>query len=235
MAWSARYNAAMSPKRRWTLLIVAAMLCFGVGVWFATAPGPGNGSAREERATDPASAPPKPTKATVARGFKPGSRTVVTGAARPNPSPASARTAAEGVETTGPDDVQPPETPAASGPVDKREGSPADSAAIMAKLQEKIAKLRPDISECIGGWMELDPGLAGEVEIGFQLEHDGLTQAWVEDHSDVPFGPRSCFGAAIAAADWSGVGEEPLEVTLRFGFSADDPTGLGAVDGEPGP
>lgn len=235
MAWSARYNAAMSPKRRWTLLIVAAMLCFGVGVWFATAPGPGNGSARGERSTDPAPAPPKPTKATAARGFKPGSRTVVTGPSPATRSPVVAGSAAADAGMPVPADEPPTDAPAAPGPVDKREGSRADSAAIMAKLQEKIAKLRPDIAECIGGWMELDPGLAGEVEIGFQLEHDGLTQAWVEDHSDVPFGPRSCFGAAIAAADWSGVGEEPLEVTLRFGFSAEDPTGLGAVDGEPGP
>ncbi len=206
----------MSPSWRWALLIVTALLCFGVGVWFATAPKLGGGSGLGEG---------RKSNTTIARDFKPGSRTVVAGPSTPAQRPAVARS------------VEPVEgKPAASsGPVDKREGTHADSAAIMAALQEKIAKLRPDISECIGGWMELDPGLAGEVEIGFQLEHDGLTEAWVVDHSDVPFGPRSCFGAAIAAADWSGVGDEPLEVTLRFGFSPEDPTGLGAADGEPGP
>ncbi len=225
----------MSPNVRWALLIVAAMLCFGAGVWLATAPGPGSSNAPPAGAPEPAAATQNPPKATVDRGFKAGSRTVVTGSPPVARGAGSSGSAAAEAGAPGVDDAPLLDAPPASGPVDKRDGSPADGAAIMAKLQEKIAKLRPDISECIGAWMELDPGLAGEVEIGFQLEHDGLTAAWVEDHSDVPFGPRSCFGAAIAAADWSGVGEDPLEVTLRFGFSPEDPTGLGAVDGEPGP
>lgn len=117
------------------------------------------------------------------------------------------------------------EAPASPGLVDRREGAHKDGTAVMSDLQARLDVARADIEACVGEWTELDPGLAGQVNLGFSLDESGLTHVWVVDHSDVPFGPRSCFGTAIAAVDWAGITPEPVEVTLRFDFDAENPGG----------
>ena len=69
--------------------------------------------------------------------------------------------------------------------------------------------------------MALDPDLEGQVNIGFQLNADGLQDAYVVDHSDVPLGPLSCFAAAVGEVDWAGVTADPLEVTFPFTFNSE--------------
>ena len=55
------------------------------------------------------------------------------------------------------------------------------------------------------------------------ITRDGLQQAAVVDHTDVPLGPLSCFSAAIDTVDWSGVTSEPVEITFPFQIAPEDP------------
>jgi len=145
------------------------------------------------------------------------------------PAPVGSATppAASGAPETP--NAAPDEPPADDPPpgqlLDRREGDHRDGAALMADLQSRLDVARDDITACVGQWTALDPGLAGEVNLGFQLDASGLTDVWVVDQTDVPFGPKSCFGTAIAAVDWSGITPAPVEVTLNFSFDADHPGG----------
>ncbi len=209
-------------------LLALAALCFLLAAWVGF------------RLTAPP--PPAPLHATT---WKPGAR-----ASLPRPEPAARRSpAAEGAgtgpaapapaavpppaeaEAPPPSDAPPaaPDAPADDPPpgqlLDRREGDHRDGAALMADLQARLDVARDDITACVGQWTALDPGLAGEVNLGFQLDATGLTDVWVVDQTDVPFGPKSCFGTAIAAVDWSGITPAPVEVTLNFSFDADHPGG----------
>ena len=135
------------------------------------------------------------------------------------------------VPTAGTKDVPVPAAagtdpaPANIGPVDRRENPSGDPAALQAAIRGRMDAVGDDIGACLGEWMALDPTLAGKVNVGFQLDATGLTDAWIVDHSDVPLGPLSCFGSAVYGVDWSGVTTEPLEVTFPFTFSPDAPAG----------
>lgn len=109
--------------------------------------------------------------------------------------------------------------PALSGPIDGRENPPADGGATAEAIEGKMDEVTDEIAACLGEWMALDPSLEGKVNMGFQIGPEGLTDAWVDDHTDVPFGPLSCFGTAIYSADWTGVSAEPVEVTFPFVFT----------------
>jgi hypothetical protein len=158
------------------------------------------------------------------------------GAATPLPAiapaaPRAARTAKPGARTPVPRVVQnvapaavpaatPSPAPTPTGPVDRRENPPPGAEATRAAIMARMDDVSDEIAVCLDGWMALDPGLEGKVNMGFRLDADGLQEAWVADHSDVPFGPLSCFGAAIDGVDWAGVTAEPLEVTFPFTFTA---------------
>lgn len=107
--------------------------------------------------------------------------------------------------------------------LDRREGDHPDAKEMMAELQSRLDVARADIDRCVREWTTLDPGIAGEVNLGFQLDADGLTEVWVLDQTEVPFGPRTCFGSAIAAIDWAGISAEPVEVTLNFDVGGETP------------
>ena len=78
-----------------------------------------------------------------------------------------------------------------------------------------------EIEACLDDWREDDPELSGEVSMRFGVDANGLQEAWIEDHTDVPLGPLSCFGTAVAAIDWSGVTQEPVEISTRYAFDGD--------------
>lgn len=107
-----------------------------------------------------------------------------------------------------------------AGPIDRRRPDQQDGGGLQASIKQMMDYASEDIERCISDWAAVDPNLAGEVVIGFQFDKDGLTSAWVTDHSDVPAGPRSCFAAAVYDIDWSGLTDEPVEVTWPFSFSA---------------
>jgi len=206
-------------------LLALAALCFLLAAWVGF------------RLTAPPA--PAPLHATT---WKPGARASLPrperAAAKPTapapmpvepPAPVGSATppAASGAPETP--NAAPDEPPADDPPpgqlLDRREGDHRDGAALMADLQSRLDVARDDITACVGQWTALDPGLAGEVNLGFQLDASGLTDVWVVDQTDVPFGPKSCFGTAIAAVDWSGITPAPVEVTLNFSFDADHPGG----------
>ena len=105
------------------------------------------------------------------------------------------------------------------GPVDRRENPPQNGGPTAQAIRSKMDEVTDEMAECLGEWMALDPSLEGKVSMGFRIGPDGLQDAWVVDHTDVPFGPLSCFGSAIYSADWTGVSAEPVEVTFPFVFT----------------
>ena len=138
---------------------------------------------------------------------------------RENSAPASPPAGSQGQVSDDP--AMGSDPPAPSGPVDRREHPPADAEQVRAAIMERMEDVSQDISSCLGEWMALDPDLEGQVNIGFQLNADGLQDAYVVDHSDVPLGPLSCFAAAVGEVDWAGVTADPLEVTFPFTFSSE--------------
>ena len=113
----------------------------------------------------------------------------------------------------------------AVGPTDRREPAPENGWTAMAAIKGKMDEVTDDIAACLGEWMAIDPSLEGKVSMGFRLGPEGLQEAWVVDHTDVPFGPLSCFGTAVDSADWSGVTEKPIEVTFPFVFTQGNDAG----------
>ncbi|MCA9693841.1 MAG: hypothetical protein KC636_29915 [Myxococcales bacterium] len=109
------------------------------------------------------------------------------------------------------------------GPLkDRREDPKGDPEELQRHLQAGLELVRDDIEECLAAWSELDPALTGEVMIGFDVSPEGLTNAWIEEHSDVPAGPLSCFGSAVYEVDWSGITEEPVMITSSFEYRVHD-------------
>ena len=211
----------MSIRRALSLglgLIALALLVWAL--WPATPPPPA-----------PAAPPEAPAASRHGRTYKSGARTSLPRRASPAPSAPSPspETAGEAASrpSTPPSQAQvandPVEAgePAPSGPVDRREHPPADAEQVRAAIMDRMEDVSEDISSCLGAWMALDPDLEGQVNIGFQLNADGLEDAYVLDHSDVPLGPLSCFAAAVGEVDWAGVTADPLEVTFPFTFNSE--------------
>ena len=101
--------------------------------------------------------------------------------------------------------------------MDKR-GGPDDAAGrqLVDDIKAGMELVADDIEACIDDWAELNPGLNGRVDVGFRIGPEGLTEAWIVDHQDVPAGPLTCFSAAVWEVDWADITEEPLEVTFPF-------------------
>jgi hypothetical protein len=113
-----------------------------------------------------------------------------------------------------------PEPAPPPGPIDRREDPGPDAEKVRAAIMSRMDAVRADIGTCLDDWSALDPGLEGQVNLAFQLGPEGLQDAWVNDHTDVPFGPLSCFSSAVYGQDWTGVTSTPLEVTMPFTFTA---------------
>ncbi|MDP2316630.1 MAG: hypothetical protein Q8P41_27295 [Pseudomonadota bacterium] len=200
-----------SPQRLLVAVGVLALLAFVVWVaWPARTP--------ETTATGDA-APTEAGTPRAARTARPGARTKVPRVVR-NVAPTAVPTPTPGSATEPSAATPPAPTAATGGPIDRRENPPADAEATRAAIVSRMAEVNDEISACLDGWAALDPGLAGSVSMAFQLDASGLEDAWVVDHSDVPFGPLSCFGSAIGGIDWTGVTSEPLEVTFPFQFDS---------------
>jgi hypothetical protein len=215
----------MSPTVRRAL--VPGLVLLAVAVWFAWPRGsssPGGTAGPADGGSASGRGPSGAAGHTSAGTYKPGSRTrvpkvvrnVASTAVTPTPSQPSA---------PAPEPAAPAVT---DGPIDRRENPPADSAETARAIKAKMDDVSDDIAECLDGWMTVDPSLQGKVNVAFRIDADGLQDAWIMDHTDVPFGPLTCFGTAIYDVDWAGVSKEPLEVTFPFTFDAGAP-----ADGSP--
>jgi len=108
------------------------------------------------------------------------------------------------------------------GLTDRRPDAPRDGAQVLAEIQAGMEELRDDITGCLNAWQVVTPDLEGSVGLAFQLSPGGLTDAWVTDHDEVPFGPLTCFSGAVYDVDWSGITDSPVEVTFSFDLEPDE-------------
>lgn len=99
---------------------------------------------------------------------------------------------------------------------DRREQLPDDAEWAAAGIQLGLATVSDAIEQCLSDWSEALPELEGSVMVGFEIDQDGLQEAWIEDVDAVPEGPLDCFGDAVHSLDWAGVTENPLQITTRF-------------------
>lgn len=86
---------------------------------------------------------------------------------------------------------------------------------------DQMDVVRAAILPCVTRWSEVEPTVAGAVTLAFQLDADGLTDVWIQDHAAVPDALLSCFADAVYASDWAGISREPLQVTWPFQVSDD--------------
>jgi len=99
---------------------------------------------------------------------------------------------------------------------------PLDGEALVAAIQEAAAnEVVPRIQDCLHMWWMLDPKLSGTVVVGLQLGPEGLGASWIQDHSEVPLGPLTCFGSVLAETGWPWAAEE-TEVHFPFVFDAEE-------------
>lgn len=192
-------------------LLVLALLAVlaGLALWPDEEPPPAEATAPVKGSADPAAPPLEPEASPTGPTRQQGGRTYAPGQ----------RTPLRRATTTSSPSASAPADEPAPGIQDKRPGASQGSSTLEA-IQDRVGLVEDDIQVCLGQWMELDPDLEGRVVVGFQLDADGLQDAWIADHSEVPFGPLSCFSAAVYEVDWSGVSEDPVEVTFPFEFDA---------------
>ena len=147
------------------------------------------------------------------------------------PHPSAARAAPSGaapVAAAAPVAVPPPSAakPASEAPaaahgqmVDRREDAPPDAAAVREALVDQMDVVKAAVLPCVTQWTAVEAGVAGAVTLAFQLDADGLTDVWIQDHAAVPDTLLSCFSDAVYASDWAGISREPLQVTWPFEVS----------------
>ena len=61
-----------------------------------------------------------------------------------------------------------------------------------------------------------EPARTGQVKVAFQLDQDGITDAWVYEPADVPAATLDCLANAVNAEDWSDLVENPAEITRVY-------------------
>lgn len=99
---------------------------------------------------------------------------------------------------------------------DKRERPGPRAKEELEILQYGLETIDEDIEACLASWKEAEPALTGKLMIAFRIDAGGLTEAWVAEHDDIPFGPRTCFANAVHGVDWSHIVDRPVELTQRY-------------------
>lgn len=112
-------------------------------------------------------------------------------------------------------------TPPASGGTTEAAKEVAEDPSV-SLIRQTAQDIGPDIHTCLEAWWKIDPTLQGKVVVSFDLNPSGLTDVWIEEHSEVPLGPLSCFSSGVYGADWSGIVEEDTQVTMPFTFTIVD-------------
>ena len=107
------------------------------------------------------------------------------------------------------------------GPIDRRENPKGDADQLREDIMGGMELVQDDVADCIQSWIDAGEKVDGKVNIGFQIDQDGLQDAWVTDVEAIPDGPKSCFASAIYGVDWSGISEEPIEITFPFTVRAE--------------
>ena len=122
-------------------------------------------------------------------------------------------------------DGAPPATEVPAGPMEVDEADveipePLSGEALVAAIQATVSnEVHPRVKDCLHMWWMLDPKLSGRVVVGLQLGPEGLGASWIQDHSEVPLGPLTCFGSVLTETQWPWASEE-TEVHFPFLFDA---------------
>ena len=70
-----------------------------------------------------------------------------------------------------------------------------------------------------------DPGIQGMVELEYVIDEGGLKEAFVVDHTEVPFGQLSCFATALYRTAWPASAEGEVVISQPIIFSPDEKQG----------
>lgn len=94
-------------------------------------------------------------------------------------------------------------------------------------LRQAIAQtMRDDVTEdilfCLEVWWMKDPGIQGVVELEYVIDEQGLREAFVVDHTDVPFGQLTCFATALYRTAWPASVEGEVVISQPIIFSPDE-------------
>lgn len=109
------------------------------------------------------------------------------------------------------------------GPKDKRPGPRRpDSDALKKALFQRLDQALDAAQTCLDAWSEQDDSLDAGVMLAFGLDDRGLQQVWIMDREGVPAGPLACIANSVYPIDWSGVTNEPLEVTVPIKYQPRD-------------
>lgn len=195
--------------------VVVAVLFAVLAAWWVARPSTDAPPPTAATATTKAPAPPRREvripKPKLPRPSVPPAVPVPAPAPEPD-APASAASADGDRVATTPDG-------SANAPVDRREHPSADSAALGEAIKTRMAAITPEILHCL---VRGDgPRFEGSLVIRFQVEADGLQDAWVEDVDSIPDEVLPCFSDAVYGPDWSGLTQEPIEVTRGFEVSVE--------------
>jgi hypothetical protein len=201
-------------------LLLSALLIYGGD---PTPPVAGSGSAATAAAPAPASVEPAVAVKSSRPGaggaerlhtFKKGARTPVpklTAAAFPPAFDAGATRHPRRLDRGG------------DGPRDKRPGPRRpDSDALKKALFQRLDQALDAAQTCLDAWSEQDDSLETGVMLAFSLDDRGLQQVWIMDREGVPAGPLACIANSVYPIDWSGVTNEPLEVTVPIKYEPRD-------------
>ncbi len=204
----------MKSPSPWLLLVPAALLLGGLLYEEAPADAlPGEGAAIAPPAPAPPSAPPKARRAAI-----PAPRASA-------PAPVSTGPTVTSIEAA-PKEAEEDEEAEEHGGVDPALPLTPQS------LQTVADRMRPSIAACVEAWTAELPALRGEVVLGFQLNAEGVQEAWVVEHDEVPPAVLGCFSAAVYEQDWPAA-PDGVEVTFPFTIEAglaDDPDAGPPVD-----
>jgi hypothetical protein len=99
----------------------------------------------------------------------------------------------------------------------------------MAQVMAGLDLVEEDVEECLARWGEVDPGVAGTVHLRFNIDPAGLHDVWLEDYTEVPAGPLSCFASAVYSVDWSSMTEKPIDISVPFDYDPADAAGSGKL------
>lgn len=159
---------------------------------------------------DPAAVAPAPKPASRATRA-PGASTALPrpGPPKRDPPVALEPAANAGVEDpSNDDDLTSNDSPEARRPT--RTLTPEDGPAMLRSvMQDEVA---PEILKCMEEWHAEFPDASGRVIMGFTLGPDGLSDARIEEYTDLPVGLLSCVSAAVWEGDWPANPDGALEV-----------------------
>jgi hypothetical protein len=107
------------------------------------------------------------------------------------------------------------------GPIDRRENPGPQAKQEMELVRYAFETMDEDIRACLEQWEAMEPGQAGQVMIGFEIDANGLQRSWLDHDGGVPFGPRTCLANAVYGIDWSHIVDHPAMLTNRFDLGRD--------------